>query len=75
MKMVRDGVGRLYPLKENRYKLVGLLIAHVRKIVRESNKVDHIGDESFDHEHPLKADDPVELTVKDYLDGKIPGDF
>ncbi|MFH1288953.1 MAG: hypothetical protein ABII25_09720 [bacterium] len=71
MKMVLGDVKRLYPLKENRYKLVGLLIAHIRNIVRESNKVDPLESKSFDPDCPTLLDDPVELAVGDYLDGKI----
>lgn len=62
---------RLYPLKENRYKLVGLLIAHARKLVHEYSSVATLVDASFNPDHPHKTDDPVKSAIKDYLSGKI----
>lgn len=65
MKMISNNV-QLYPLKENRYKLVGMLIARVRKIVHETRNVDLLGGP----DHPLKVDDPVKLVIKDYVNGE-----
>lgn len=69
MKMVGNNV-QLYPLKENRYKLVGLLIAHVRKIVHEASNIDLFRDQSVNPDHPRNVDDPVKLAIKDYVNGE-----
>lgn len=70
MKTIGNNV-QLYPLKENRYKLVGLLIAHVRKIVHEASNVDLFRDQSVSPDRPRKVDDPVKLAIKDYLSERI----
>ncbi len=70
-RTVSDDVRRLYPLKENRYKLVGSLIAHARKIMQASNRIDPFGDKSFNPDNQAVSEDTVKLTIRDYLDGKI----
>lgn len=72
MKTVSYSDGRrLYPLKENRYQLVGSLIKHIRGIMHEAHKVDPLDARALNPEYHAVFDDPIQLAVDDFLDGKV----
>jgi hypothetical protein len=72
MKPVTYSEGRrLYPLNKNRYELVTSLITHIRKIMHEAHKVDPLDTRTLNPDYHVVYEDPVQLAVEDYLDGKV----
>ena len=72
MKPVNYSEGRrLYPLNNNRYKLVGHLITHIRKIMREAHKIDPLDPLALNPDYHAVFEDPIQLAVDDFLNGKV----
>ncbi|MDD5772972.1 MAG: hypothetical protein PHX78_05840 [bacterium] len=74
MKTVNYSEGkRLYPLNKNRYELVGSLISHIRKGMKEAHKVDPLDTRALNPDYHVIYEDPVQLAVDDFIAGKVEG--